>query len=79
MSYAIWTVLYYILGTMYLVDWIIAQGKCEKKDKWLLFTPFWFFYPKLFGDKGKAICRRVQIYFALAGIRSMGSDSIDRQ
>lgn len=61
-----WFISFYILGTFYLVEWFFARSKCKENDKWLMFTPFWFFITKSFDETGKAICRRVQIYFAIA-------------
>lgn len=61
-----WFISFYILGALYLIDWYSAQSKCKKNDKWLLFTPFWFFFPDKFGDSGKDLCKRVKIYFVIA-------------
>ena len=66
MNYYIWVTLFYLLGSLYLVDWFLAQSRIPKNEKWLMFTPIWFFFPKSFGENGKRICTRVQIYFLAA-------------
>ena len=68
MSYAIWVIIFYGLGTLYLVDWMAAQSKCTPKEKWIMFTPIWPFYLKPFDESGKKICRRVRIYFGLGAL-----------
>jgi hypothetical protein len=65
MSYSVWVVAFYVLGTLYLLDWFWAQGKCKPNDKWLMFTPFWPFAAKSFDPDAKGSLKRAKIYMIL--------------
>ncbi len=68
MTYGVWVVLFYLLGILYVIDWFKAQKRCKKDQMWLMFTPFWFFFPNSLEYDAKRLCRRVQVYFLLAAI-----------
>ena len=66
MIFVLWVAAFYLLGTLYLIDWFLAQSKCAQANKWIMFTPFWPFLPSRFDDAAQGSLRRVRVYFGLA-------------
>lgn len=68
MSYTLWTIMFYFIGSLYLIDWFIAQNKCKSHDKWLMFTPFWPFVPKSFEPDAVNVLKRARVYIIFCAI-----------